>query len=95
MLCVATDRLEVEHVAVRVLPLPAAKATAEQPVIDTPPSVKLTVPVGAVAVTVAVNVTLAPDVDGFSELASVVVLAAFTTCDSVLLVDAALPASPA
>ena len=94
MLCVATDSTDEEHAAVRVLPLPAAKATLEQPVIDTPPSVKLTVPVGAVAVTVAVNVTLAPEVDGLSELANVVVLAALTTCDSVLLVDAALAASP-
>ena len=94
MLCVPADNADVEHVAVRVLPLPAS-ATAEHPAIDTPPLVKLTLPVGAVAVTVAVNVTLAPDVDGLRELASVVVLAALTTCDSVLLVDAALPASPA
>ena len=68
----AGGKLLVQHVAVRVLPLPAS-ATAAQPAIDVAPSLKLTVPVGAVPVTVAVNVTLAPDVDGFSELASVVV----------------------
>ncbi len=75
MLCVATDNVAVEQAAVRMLPLPAS-ATAEQPAIDAPPSVKLTLPVGAVPVTVAVNVTLAPDVDGFSELTSVVVVGA-------------------
>ena len=40
--------------------------------IDVPPSLKFTLPVGALPVTVAVNVTLAPAVDGLSELASVV-----------------------
>ena len=98
MLCVATLRLAVEHTAVRTLPLPP-KAIAEQPAIEMPPSLKLTLPVGAVPVTVAVNVTLAPDRDGFGELASVVVVGVgppgLTTCDSVLLVDATLPASPA
>ncbi len=97
MLCVATLRLAVEHAAVRVLPLPV-NATAEHPVIDVPPSVKLTLPVGATPVTDAVNVTLAPDNDGFAELASVVVVAAgppeLTTWDSVALAEATLAASP-
>ena len=57
------------------MPLPAS-ATALHAAIDTPPSVNMTVPVGAVPVTVAVNVTLAPTVDGFSELAIVVVVGA-------------------
>src|SRR5258708_33442170 len=73
MLCVATLRLAVEDAAVRTLPLPR-KATAEQPAIEMPPSVKLTLPVGEAPVTVAVNVTLAPETDGFEELASVVVV---------------------
>ena len=93
MLCAATVRLAVEHAAVRVLPLPV-NATAEHPVIDVPPSVKLTLPVGATPVTDAVNVTLAPDNDGFAELASVVVVADLTTCDKTLLLDARLLALP-
>ena len=96
MLCVATDSVDVEQAAVRTLPLPAS-ATAEQPPIEVTPSLKLTVPVGVVPVTVAVNVTLAPDVDGFNELASVVVVgvaAVWTTCDSAALVDGLLPALP-
>jgi hypothetical protein len=56
------------------LPLPAS-ATAEHPESDVPPSVKLTLPVGLVPVTVAVKVTLAPTVEGLAELASVVVVA--------------------
>jgi hypothetical protein len=63
------------HTAVRTLPEPV-RATAEQPVIELAPSLKLTDPVGLVPVTVAVKVTLVPTVDGFVELASVVVLAA-------------------
>ena len=50
-------------------------ACAVQPEIETPLFVKLTVPVGALPVIVAVNVTLAPNVDGLSELASAVLLA--------------------
>ena len=96
MLWVPAVRAAVEHAAVRVLPLPVS-ATAEQPVIDVGPSLKLTLPVGATPVTVAVNVTLAPTVDGFTELVSAVVVApatGLTTCDNALLVDATLPASP-
>src|SRR5260221_102183 len=73
MLCAATVRLAVEHAAVRVLPLPV-NATAEHPVIDVPPSVKLALPVGATPVTDAVNVTLPPANNGFAELATVVVV---------------------
>src|SRR5258706_3724138 len=90
---VAAARPIVEHGAVRVLPLPV-NATAEQPVIEMPPSVKLTLPVGARPVTDAVNVTLAPESDGFAELATVVAVAVLTTCDSVALVETALVASP-
>ena len=74
MLCVPTVRLLVEHTALGVLP-PPLSATALQPAIDDPPSLKSTVPVGAaVPKTVAVRSTLAPDVDGFNELPSVVVV---------------------
>ena len=93
MLWVPAVRADVAQVAVRVLPLPV-RATAEQPAIDVPPSLKLTLPVGATPVTVAVNVTLAPTVDGLPEVASVVDVVALTTCDNALLVDATLPASP-
>lgn len=58
--------------AVRVLPAPAS-ATAPQPEMATPPSVKVTAPVGALPVTDAVNVTLLPAIAGFGALASVVV----------------------
>ena len=95
MLCVPAARVVVEHVAVRVLPLPARKATAEQPVIEVPPSVKLTVPVGDKPVTVAVKVTLDPTVDGLPELDTVVDVADFTACVSVGLVEPTLLESPA
>jgi hypothetical protein len=97
MLRVPTAKVEVEQVAVRVLP-PPVRATAPHPVIVVPLLVKLTLPVGATPVTVAVNVTLAPAVDGLSELVRVVVVgtgATLTTCDNVLLVDELLPESPA
>jgi hypothetical protein len=70
-------------------------ATTLQPDIDTPPSVKLTLPVGLKPVTETVKVTLAPELDGLAELDAVVVLAAlFTVCVSVLLVEPLLLASP-
>ena len=47
------------QVAVLLLPEPTS-ATALQPLIALPPSVKLTLPVGALPVTVAVKLTLAP-----------------------------------
>src|SRR5262245_1862506 len=71
MLCVPAASPLVLHAAVFELPLPAS-ATAAQ--IALPPSVNATVPVGPLPVTVAVHVTLAPAVDGFSELASAVVV---------------------
>ena len=74
-------------------------ATAPHPTIVVAPSVKLTLPVGAAPVTVAVNVTLAPVGAGLRELDSVVVVGAneplLTTCDNALLVDVAFAASPA
>ena len=73
MLWAPAARPAVEQAAVPVLPLPM-RATAPQPVIDVPPSVKFTVPAGALPVTVAVNATLAPTLDGLSELTSVVVV---------------------
>jgi hypothetical protein len=97
MLRVPTARLAVVQVAVRTLPLPV-RATALQPAMDNPPSLKLTLPVGATPVVVAVKVTLAPAVDGLAELVSVVFVAVgaleLTTCDSVALADAALVALP-
>ena len=93
MLWVPAASAEVEHAAVRVLPLPVS-ATAEQPEIEELPSMKLTLPVGATPVTVAVKVTLVPTTDGLAELAMVVALMALTTCDNVGLADPVLPASP-
>ena len=70
-------------------------ATAAQPAIELPPSVKLTVPVGVEAMTVAVMVTGAAR-RRMGELKREVVLAALlTTCDGVVLVEPVLFASPA
>ncbi len=78
----------------RALPLPET-ATAEHPEIEIPPSVKLTVPVGLLPVTVAVNVTIDPTIEGLAELESEVeAVALFTTCESVALVDEVLLPSP-
>src|SRR6266567_4742636 len=74
MLWVPAVSALVEHAAVRVLPLPAS-ATALQPASELAPSVKFTLPVGLLPVTVAVKLTLAPAVDGFAELETVVVVA--------------------
>ena len=78
--------LLVLQVAPLELAAPAGNAIAPQPVIVTPPSVKPTVPVGAVPATVAVKVTLAPTSDGLGELESVVVVGASPT---VTVTDAA------
>ena len=95
MLRVPATSAVVVHAVVRAFPEPVS-ATAEQPASDAPLSVKLTVPVGDAPVTVAVKVTLAPTVDGFSELTCVVVVVDLLTAwESVALVDARLPASPA
>src|SRR6266568_5166871 len=75
MLCVPVLKALLLQVALRVLPTPLS-AAAPQPVSVLPPSVKLTLPVGALPLTVAVKVTLAPTVDGLAELVSVVVVAA-------------------
>src|SRR6187549_3653261 len=95
---VPTARLEVVQAAVRLLPAPVS-ATAVQPAIALPLSVKPTLPVGLVPFTVAVSVTLAPTCAGLSELASVVEVgagaAAVITCANAALADATLAASPA
>ena len=75
MLCVPPVSAAVEHEAVRPFPLPNSEM-AEHPASDVPPSVKFTLPVGLVPVTVAVNVTLDPALDGLAELPSVVLVAA-------------------
>ena len=87
----------VLHCALRLLPEPAS-ATALQPLIELAPSLKFTLPVGALPLTVAVKVTLLPTVDGVREVAIAVVVATFepefTTCDNATLVEPMLPASP-
>ena len=68
-------RLPVVRVLVeQVAELPES-ATAVQPLMALLLSVKLTEPVGLVPLTVAVNVTLFPVVDGLAELPTVVVVA--------------------
>ncbi len=82
------------QVAVRMFPEPPT-LEAEQPLIDVEPSLKLTVPVGELPLTVAVNVMLVPTVAGVSDVATPVVLVApFTVCDSVALVEPEFAASP-
>ncbi len=91
--CVPTLSVVVAHAAVRLLPLPT-RLTALQPVIVEPSLLNETEPVGALPLTVAVNMTLAPATAGLDEVASVVVVAVLTVCDNALLADAPLPASP-
>ena len=94
MLCVPTVSALVVQVAVRVLPVPES-VRAEQPLIDEPPAVKFTLPVGMEPVTVAVNVTVAPSDEGLSELASDVLVATNpTTCETALLLEVPLLPSP-
>ena len=76
MLWVPTARLLVAQAAVRLLPEPVS-ATAEHAAIE--PSLKFTVPVGALPLTVAVKVTLVPAVDGVNELPIPVVLVTLVT----------------
>ena len=67
------SRVEIENVAVPALSVPVPSVAA--------PSLKVTVPVAAPGVTVAVNVTACPNVEGFVPDVTVVVLAASpTTC---------------
>ena len=97
MLCVPTARLLVLQRAVLTVALPfLASATEAHLLIVLAPSVKATVPVGALPVTLAVKVTRAPTDDGLSELASVVVLVAWLliTCDRGVLAEPVLAASP-
>ena len=96
MACVPALRVDVLQLAVRVLPAPLS-ATAAQPAMVAPASVKLTGPVGAVPVTEAVKVTFPPTIDGLLALATPVVEAvvALTTCESGELFDAAFELSPA
>src|SRR6266446_10870415 len=96
MLCVPTERLLVLQTAVLLLPEPVS-ATALHPASGAPPSAaKLTLPVGFVPATVAVNVTVVPTIAGLAELATIVVVVATAvmTCDSGELLEAALAASP-
>src|SRR6516165_6008446 len=94
MLWVPAVRAVVAHCAVRLLPLPPT-ATAEQLAIEAAPSLKFTVPVGALPVTLAVKVTLTPTVAGLTELAAVELLATLlTTCDNALLVEGPFDALP-
>jgi hypothetical protein len=87
-------RAAVAHLAVRLLPDPVS-ATAEQPLIELAPSLKLTVPVGALPLTVAVKVTVAPTAGCASEVTmAVVLLALLTVCESGALVDPPLAVSP-
>ena len=83
------------HLAIFELAVLVGKATALQPLSVVPSAVKATLPVGALPVTVAVKVTLAPTTDGLTELDNVVLLAVLTTCDSVVLAEPLLAASPA
>ena len=76
MLRVPAARLAVLQLAVFELALPVGSATVPQPVIGVPSAIKAMLPAGAPPVTVAVNVTLVPAVDGLAELASVVVVEA-------------------
>src|ERR1700694_3725882 len=75
MPCVPAARLAVLQVVLLLLAVPAGSAIAPQPVSVTLSAVKATLPVGALPVTVAAKVTLAPIRDGLAELPNVVVVA--------------------
>src|SRR6266568_2246525 len=96
MLRVPAARLALLQVPVFELALPMGNATALQPVRVVPSAVKARLPLGALPVTVAVKVTLAPASDGLAELVSAVVLEVLlvTTWESVVLVEPPLAASP-
>src|SRR4029079_18844169 len=68
-----TLKLLLVQVAADALP-PPDSATALQPASALPLSLKLTVPVGATPLTVAVNTTLVPALAGLAELPSPVVV---------------------
>ena len=91
-----TLRLDVLQVTVFELAVPVGRATALQPVSVAPSAVKATVPVGALPVTVAANVTFEFKADGLAELARLAVLAVLlaTTCDNAALLELPLAESP-
>src|SRR6266699_3016335 len=72
MLWVPALRLLVLHVAILLLAIPVGRATAPHPVRVVPSAVKATLPVGALPVTVAMKVTLAPTLEGLAEEVSAV-----------------------
>ena len=85
--CVATESDEIVNVATPLLSDPVPRVVA--------PSLKVTVPVAVDGDTVAVSVTEAPKVEGFSEEVNAVVVEAFVTaCDSAEEVLATSLASP-
>ena len=67
---------------------------ALHPEMPAPSLVNATAPVGALPVTDAVNVMVAPATAGLPDVASVVADATLTVCDSGVLLDAVLPVSP-
>lgn len=79
----STVSVEVEQVAVEVAPVPLLTPTALQRVVEVVVSVNVTVPVGLtepeLGVTVAVNVTDCPNVDGLTDEVTVVVVAGLFT----------------
>jgi len=90
ILCVPVDSVEVVRAATPPLSVRAPNFVV--------PSMKLTVPTGVPVVvdfTVAVNVTVSPEVDGFADDTTFVVLPALLiTCEStvdVLVENVALP----
>jgi hypothetical protein len=85
--CDPVVRLEIGQLAVA-----AANATFVQ--IALAPFLNVTFPVGDWPLTVAVNVTLCPNVLGFVALIRLVVLTSLTCCVTVFDVDVALFASP-
>ncbi len=68
MLWPPTPRPLVLQVTALLFAAPAGNATALQPAMALPPSVKATLPVGATPLTVAVKVTTAPTSDGLANL---------------------------
>src|SRR6185369_6393050 len=76
MLCVPTARLLMRQLA--LLGLPTLSVVAGQP-IALPLSVKVTLPLGALPLTVAVRVSVVPATTGVADVASVVIVGALVT----------------
>ena len=93
MLCVPAARTVVLQPAVREFPAPVIGAVA-QVAIEVPPSLKLTLPVGALPTTVAVKVTTLPRLVGVSDVTTLVVLFTLTSCESAGLLETPLEGSP-